>query len=470
MSGKNWDRVPIDAQSVDAPLSLSAVFLVVTVASEQSALAKVASVLGELDDLVKTVGFRDLGANCRASPASAATRGIVFADPPPAGAATVHADQGRRPLGAVDAGRPAVPHPRRPRRPLLRVRAPPARRASATPSRGRRGERVPLLRCPRPARLRRRHREPDRRRLAAAALIGDEDPTFAGGSYVVVQKYLHDLAAWDALPTEQQEAVIGRTKTDNVELDDDRAAQIAQDARTITDDDGNELEILRDNMPFGSPAPASSAPTSSATPAAVGDRADAAAHVHRRPAGPTTGSSTSPPPSPARRSSCQPAPCCRRLSRTRSSNFPPRGKATADGLYRRRSACVALRLRHLARLASAEFRRPDQLRRPLVCHRPACPCARSANCRPGHPPAHFASWPVPCARSRPAKPEPPVAAAVRPRHSAAASPWPAPASFSCDPPSAFDGDSRLSPRPCRVFHGDGDALRSVPCRAAPVTA
>src|ERR1700678_183331 len=60
MSGKNWDRVPIDAQSIDAPLSLAAIFLVVTVANEPAALAKVCSVLGELDDLVKTVGFRDL--------------------------------------------------------------------------------------------------------------------------------------------------------------------------------------------------------------------------------------------------------------------------------------------------------------------------------------------------------------------------------------------------------------------------
>jgi len=60
MSGKSWDRVPIDAQSVDAPLSRAAVFLVVTVAGEQTALAKVSSVLGGLDDLVKTVGFRDL--------------------------------------------------------------------------------------------------------------------------------------------------------------------------------------------------------------------------------------------------------------------------------------------------------------------------------------------------------------------------------------------------------------------------
>src|SRR3569623_1434947 len=61
MSGKNWDRVPIDAQSVDAPLSQSAIFLVGIVAGDQPALARVCSVLGELDDLVKTVGFRDLG-------------------------------------------------------------------------------------------------------------------------------------------------------------------------------------------------------------------------------------------------------------------------------------------------------------------------------------------------------------------------------------------------------------------------
>src|SRR5258708_39605838 len=62
MSEKNWDRGPIDAQSIDAPLSRAAVFLVVTVASEQTALAKVCSTLDGLDDLVKTVGFRDLSA------------------------------------------------------------------------------------------------------------------------------------------------------------------------------------------------------------------------------------------------------------------------------------------------------------------------------------------------------------------------------------------------------------------------
>src|SRR5262245_13507620 len=67
MSEKNWDRVPIDAQSIDAPLSRAAVFLVVTVpdahrASEQTALTNVCLALDGLDDLVKTVGFRDLSA------------------------------------------------------------------------------------------------------------------------------------------------------------------------------------------------------------------------------------------------------------------------------------------------------------------------------------------------------------------------------------------------------------------------
>ena len=91
--------------------------------------------------------------------------------------------------------------------------------------------------------------------LPDAALIGaDADPDFAGGSYVVVQKYLHDLAGWAALSTEEQEAIIGRTKPDNVELDDDDAPRKSHKTlATIEDDDGGELDILRDNMPFGRP-------------------------------------------------------------------------------------------------------------------------------------------------------------------------------------------------------------------------
>ncbi len=75
----------------------------------------------------------------------------------------------------------------------------------------RRGARLPLLRPARPARLRRRHGEPDGRRTRSTPRsIGDEDAAFAGGSYVIVQKYLHDLTGWNALPVEQQEKIIGR--------------------------------------------------------------------------------------------------------------------------------------------------------------------------------------------------------------------------------------------------------------------
>jgi len=83
---------------------------------------------------------------------------------------------------------------------------------------------------------------------------GDE-PEFAGGSYVVVQKYLHDMSAWNALTTEEQELVIGRRKLSDIELADDVKPANAHTAlNVITDPDGTERAILRDNMPFGSPA------------------------------------------------------------------------------------------------------------------------------------------------------------------------------------------------------------------------
>lgn len=87
---------------------------------------------------------------------------------------------------------------------------------------------------------------------SAAVLVGDEDPDFAGGSYVVVQKYVHDLDAWNALPVETQEKIIGRTKLNDIELDDDVKPADSHIALTsLTDADGTEHEILRDNMPFG---------------------------------------------------------------------------------------------------------------------------------------------------------------------------------------------------------------------------
>jgi putative iron-dependent peroxidase len=88
-----------------------------------------------------------------------------------------------------------------------------------------------------------------------ATVIGPEDAAFAGGSYVIVQKYLHDLGRWNALPVEEQERIVGRTKLTNIELDDDVKPSYAHNALTsLTDEAGNDIDIVRDNMPFGRPS------------------------------------------------------------------------------------------------------------------------------------------------------------------------------------------------------------------------
>jgi porphyrinogen peroxidase len=93
---------------------------------------------------------------------------------------------------------------------------------------------------------------PEGTEAADAVLIGEEDAEFAGGTYVIVQKYLHDMPAWDALSVEDQEAAIGRTKLDDVELPDDLKPSNSHVAlNVIEDEDGNELAIWRLNMPFG---------------------------------------------------------------------------------------------------------------------------------------------------------------------------------------------------------------------------
>ncbi|OJU29792.1 MAG: peroxidase [Nitrobacter sp. 62-13] len=255
MSEKNWDRVPIDAQSIDAPLSRAAVFLVVTVASEQTALAKVCSVLDGLDDLIKTVGFRDLPARL----SCIVGIGRAFWD-------RLHFDQRPQEL-----------------RPFARIEGA-AHVAPSTP-----GDLLFHIRSERPDLCFEFERilldnlsdgvtvvdevsgfryfdardllgfvdgtaNPTGLALPASALVGDEDPNFAGGSYVVVQKYLHDLSAWGRIPTPLQEEIIGRTKIDNIEIDDDDAPRKSHKSlTTIVDAEGNEYDILRDNMPFGRP-------------------------------------------------------------------------------------------------------------------------------------------------------------------------------------------------------------------------
>ena len=90
--------------------------------------------------------------------------------------------------------------------------------------------------------------------VTTAVLIGNEDANFAGGSYVIVQKYLHNLEAWNALSTEAQERIIGRAKLSDIELDDSVKPTSAHNALTTIVEDGKEIKILRDNMPFGRPS------------------------------------------------------------------------------------------------------------------------------------------------------------------------------------------------------------------------
>ncbi|BCH01509.1 Dyp-type peroxidase [Mesorhizobium loti] len=255
MSGKNWDRVPIDAQSVDAPLSQSAIFLIVTVAGEQMALAKVCSVLGELDDLVKTVGFRDLGGrlSCiagigrdlwdRLSPNRrpqelkpfAPIKGAVHSAPSTPGDLLFHIRAERSDM-CFEFER------------ILLDRLGPDVTVVDEVTGFRYFDARDLLGFIDGT------ANPTGLDLPASALVGDEDGDFAGGSYVVVQKYLHDMQAWARIPTPEQEAIIGRTKIDNIEIDDDDAPRKSHKSlATIEDADGNEYDILRDNMPFGRP-------------------------------------------------------------------------------------------------------------------------------------------------------------------------------------------------------------------------
>jgi porphyrinogen peroxidase len=94
---------------------------------------------------------------------------------------------------------------------------------------------------------------PSGRSMVECAIIGDEDANFSGGSYVIVQKYLHNLEAWNALSVEQQEKIIGREKLSDVELDAAIKPSCSHSSLTTLDEDGQEVKILRHNMSFGRP-------------------------------------------------------------------------------------------------------------------------------------------------------------------------------------------------------------------------
>lgn len=227
----------------------------VTVGGEQTALAKVFSVLGELDDLVKTVGFRDLSGrlSCIAGIGRdlwdrlhsdsrpkelrpfASIKGTIHAAPSTPGDLLFHI-RSERPdlcfeferilLDSLGAGVTVVDE-------VSGFRYFDARDVLGFVD---------------------GTANPTGLDLPAAALVGNEDADFAGGSYVVVQKYLHDLSSWARIPTHLQEEIIGRTKIDNIEIDDDNAPRKSHKSlATVVDADGNEYDILRDNMPFGRP-------------------------------------------------------------------------------------------------------------------------------------------------------------------------------------------------------------------------
>lgn len=79
------------------------------------------------------------------------------------------------------------------------------------------------------------------------ARVGPEDAAYEGGSYLFVQKYIHDMEAWRALPVGEQENVIGRSKADDIEMDDDTKPSNSHSALSNV---GDDKKIVRDNLPF----------------------------------------------------------------------------------------------------------------------------------------------------------------------------------------------------------------------------
>ena len=255
MSGATWDRVPIEPQSVGAPLSTAAIFLTVTINEGAGNADAARNVIADVGALVRAVGFRDL--------------------------------QGRLSC-VVGIGRAAWDRFDQPSRPsqlhkFNEIHGS-VHSAASTP-----GDLLFHIRAERSDMCFELERlllnklgdavtvvdevsgfryfdsrdllgfvdgteNPTGSSMSDSSLIGQEEPEFAGGSYVIVQKYLHNLAKWNDLPVSVQEHIIGRSKVDNVEIDlPDGERKSHKDLNTIVDDDGVEHDILRDNMPFGRP-------------------------------------------------------------------------------------------------------------------------------------------------------------------------------------------------------------------------
>jgi porphyrinogen peroxidase len=247
------DQVPL-AQPVLAQLTRAAIFLVVTVKPEVESYAIVRSFCGDLAGIIRAVEFRDIdaGLTCIAAFGSDAWDRL-FGNPRPA---ELHLF---REFRAGNRHAPATPGDL-----LFHIRA---QRMDicfelATQIMDRIGDAVSVADEVQGFRYFEDRdligfvdgTENPRGTVALeSALVGEEDAPFAGGSYVMVQKYLHDMKAWNALSTEAQERIIGRRKLSDIELEDGVKPISAHSALTVIEENGKEVKILRDNMPFGQP-------------------------------------------------------------------------------------------------------------------------------------------------------------------------------------------------------------------------
>jgi putative iron-dependent peroxidase len=239
-------------QAVSAPLSRAAVFLVVTINPGSDNRAAVRSFCAGLAALIRAVEFRDLeaGLSCVMGIGSAAWDRL-FGDPRPA---ELHPFREIRagPRDAVSTPGDLLFHIRAKRMDLcfemaaqIMTRLGDAVTAVDEVHGFRYFDDRDLLGFVDGT------ENPRGEAVIDAAIIGDEDAAFAGGSYVIVQKYLHDLDGWNALSTEAQERIIGRTKLSDIELEDSIKPTSAHNALTTLAENGKQLQILRDNMPFG---------------------------------------------------------------------------------------------------------------------------------------------------------------------------------------------------------------------------
>jgi len=249
------DRLSALAQPVSAPLTRAAMFLVVTLNAGADVRALVRSFCGDLSKLFRAVEFRDLegGLSCVMGIGSDAWDRL-FGSPRPA---ELHLFREIRAGGrhAVSTPGDLLFHIRAKRMDLCFE--------MATQIMDRIGNAVSPIDEVQGFRYFDDRdlmgfvdgtENPSGQAATDAVLIGDEDVDFAAGSYVIVQKYLHNLEAWNALSTEAQERIIGRTKLSDIELDDSIKPTSAHNALTTIVENGKEIKILRDNMPFGRPS------------------------------------------------------------------------------------------------------------------------------------------------------------------------------------------------------------------------